>query len=329
MSISAADLRMAWATLPVAFGDQLNSYPLEVRIGANPIRVALDGQGNRHLLVPADGEKVPSDDRRTVLTLTQRDLVFGGVRLSYVDVECSEAELSAEFDELVSDVIGAVVGSPTPALQTRQVIGRWRRMFRTLASRHFTEAERVGLFAELSVLAALHRKDQSTGAAHWTGPNRDKHDFELASSCVEVKGLGPTSESIKVHGLEQLASHEDRPLTLLLVTVEQSPVGLSLSELVREVAELLDSDPHFPLQLGKTGWTVDDVASRDMRYVIAGAASIGVDERVPRIAPSSFVAGSVDEGITQVTYSVAVDALRPHAVVANLEQVAENIAAGA
>lgn len=323
MTFAGMSLDAAWSTLSPPSVNELSSLPLDGVLARGPARVALDREGHRHLLVPAGEEQIPSDQRQSVLTVIQRNLRFGPVAESFVDVSCAEAGLAAEFDDLIMDVVESISESEEPARDTVLVIGRWRRMFSSAAGHQLSEEQRVGLAAELSVLKALHEANPSVGAALWTGPDRASHDFELSSRCLEVKAYGGTSDQIQIHGLGQLGTHEERPLFLLLIQVERGDDGLTLAELVDSVRREFEGDPALAAQLAKAGWRAGDSALADVRYQIGSPVVVPVESDVPRLVPSMLSAGAVPVGVSKVRYSVEISELIPHAAELTLELLAD------
>jgi hypothetical protein len=320
-------LREAWVVLSPPTGGELSGYPLDVEFEGQPVRVALDGEGHRHLLVPAGAEVISGDQKPSVITLTQRDLSFGGVTGSFVDVRCVKGELAAEFDDFIVDVLNSINGSENPAQQTVQVIGRWRQLFKSALARGLSEQERIGLFAELTVLSAIHSLDDAIASEHWTGPDRDKHDFELPARCLEVKAVGISGANVTIHGLDQLDAHDGRDLHLVLVTVEQDPDGHTLAELVDRVRAQLGGDPEFPRKLAKARWNREDHLSQVQSYSVISACALPVDGATPRLVPSSLLGGMPPEGVSAIQYRIALEALLPLCTSPDLHSVAREATA--
>jgi hypothetical protein len=295
---------------------------MDLAFGSNPVRLALDGQGHRNLLIPAGSETIPADQRPSVLRVQQQSLSFDGSTSSYLVVCCTESELSGEFDELVLDVLESIERSQTPAQDAAHSIGRWRRLFRASRLRGLTTQERLGLFAELSVLQALLTSSSLVGSSCWTGPDQHPHDFELPGECLEVKAIGVESSAISIHGVDQLDQHGERPLTLIVCTVLSDPDGQTLHELIESVRSQLPDEPLFTQQLAKAHWSVADAGSSTESYSVAATAVVPVTSGLPRLTNGSFVAGALPEGVAKVTYQVEVGRLLEHANGTSLLDVA-------
>jgi hypothetical protein len=318
-----AQLDRAWAVLSTPTVQELSSFPLDVTSGAEPCRVALDRTGGRHLLVPAAGETVAVDSRPAVLAMAVRKLRFGGPAVQYVDVSCGEAELFAEFDDVVADVLDAVADAPKPASAAVRTVARWRRLFRNSLVRGLSRQAKLGLFAELTVLAALVDADPAFLVDMWRGPLREPHDFEAPNCCIEVKGLGVASDALVVHGLDQLGRHDGKDLVLVLVRVVEDPDGSTVTELVEQIRETVSSRADFRSRLAAAGWSSGPDRPDFDRYAVDEVLQVTVGPETPGITPDDLVTGRLPDGVRDLTYAVELAALLPLASGASLEEIAE------
>ncbi|WP_066360983.1 PD-(D/E)XK motif protein [Herbidospora mongoliensis] len=316
-------LERAWAVLILPRARELASFPLDVVCHAQPCRVAIDGAGARHLLVPASDETVSVDPRPAALSTVIRKLDFGGSTTSYVDLSCTEPGLFPEFDEVVTDVLEAVSGADLPAAAAIDAIARWRRLFRNTPLRGLSYQGKMGLFAELTVLSSLVGADPHFPVGAWRGPLREPHDFEAAARCIEVKALGQASDSIVVHGLEQLDTHDGRPLDLVLLRVTEDLDGWTVTDLVEHLRGSVASQTEFRSRLSAAGWSqqpdhpdVDRFATEEIRRIVVGPDT-------PRVVPSSLIAGSLPDGVGELTYQIDLAAVLPHSTGASLAEIAE------
>ncbi len=229
-----ARLNSAWGVLSRPGGQELSTFPLS---SSHPeIRAAVDHSGRRHLLIAGD-DSAPVEPSVGVLAIEFRQLVFGHVGRAYLDICCTDPALNIEFQEVAVDILESVVAAVEPVAEALKVIDRWRRLLRAGAA-SLRDSERIGLFAELSVLVTLNESGADVPASCWTGPLRAAHDFELTERCLEVKGIGYTSSAIRVHGFEQLAQHDGRPLHLVLASVELDPAGTTIPYLIQRLRGL-------------------------------------------------------------------------------------------
>ncbi|MFI7053297.1 PD-(D/E)XK motif protein [Streptosporangium canum] len=316
-------LERAWAVLMPPRAKELASFPLEVVCHAEPCRVAIDGMNARHLLVPTGDEDMSVDPRPAVLGTVVRKLSFGGPAVAYVDVSCAESDLFPEFDEVVIDVLEAVASARRPASAAIDAIARWRRLFRSSLLRGLSRQAKLGLFAELTVLSALAEADAGFPVNAWRGPLNEPHDFEAAVRCLEVKGLSALSESILVHGLEQLNTHDGRPLDLVLLRVVEDHDGRTVSDLVEQLRGTVASRADLRTRLSAAGWSdqpdrpdLDTFAIEEVRRIVVGPDT-------PRVAPSSLVAGSLPDGVGDLSYHIDLAAVLPFSAGASLAEIAE------
>lgn len=301
-------VRRAWGVLSAPTGDALSSYPVDMFFDGRPVRLAVDRDGHRHVMVPAGSEKIPPDQRQHVLAMKQASYAFDSVGTAYLDIVCGDTDLNAEFDDVVLDVLEGIEGSITPAGDAAATIGRWRHLFRAGMRRSLSEQQRIGLFAELALLKELVGANPELAATVWTGPDRLPHDVELDAGCIEVKGLGRESSTITIHGLDQLDTHDGKALHLVLVTVASDETGTTTHELVAQLKDSFVDGAAFLAQLAKTGWTADDPLSAITSYVIESIAVVEVDASTPRITRSSLVS-ELPDGVDEVRYSVSVPEL--------------------
>ncbi|NUW43288.1 PD-(D/E)XK motif protein [Nonomuraea rhodomycinica] len=316
-------LERAWAVLTRPRAKELVSFPLEVTCHAKPCRVALDGKGARHLLVPAGDEEVSVDPRPAVLGTVVRKLGFGGAAIAYVDVSCAESDLFPEFDEVVTDVLEAVADARRPAAAAVAAIARWRRLFRSSLLRGLSRQAKLGLFAELAVLSALVEADPGFPVDAWRGPLNEPHDFEAAVRCLEVKGVSTSGDSITVHGLDQLDTHSGRPLDLVLLRVAEDPDGRTVSDLVEQLRGAVASRVGLRTRLSAAGWSDrPDLPELDT-FAIEEVFRIAVGPDTPRLVPSSLVTGSLPDGVADIRYQIDLTALLPFSVGASLAEIAE------
>lgn len=316
-------LERAWAVLEAPRGRELSSYPVDVAFGGLPCRVALDSAGTRHVLIPVDSEPLQPDSRPSVLGLTIRRLAFGNEESNYVDLSCAEQDLFAEFDDVVADVLEAAQEAERPGSAAVRAVGRWRRLFRSRLVRGLSHQAKLGLFAELTMLSALLDTEPTLPVDLWRGPLREPHDFETPRACLEIKALGLDTDTVTIHGLAQLDTHDDKPLELVLVAVVEDPDGTTLAELVSRLRDRVHSRAELRSRLNAAGWS-DNTGAEDSEAFIAGEVRrIAITDDVPRLAASSLVAGALPNGVDELSYAVDVAALLPHATAASFREIAE------
>lgn len=317
MSWPRSALASAWGVLQRPEESALSTFPLSQPDSTVEIRAALDGQGNRHILISGSTPET-LQPRTGVLSISHMRLAFSGPAHDYLDVACTDPKLNEQFDELALDVMEACVHADRPVETALQVVERWRRLLRTVGMSGLHENERVGLFAELSVFLALGSR---ASASSWTGPLRAPHDFELEHGCLEVKGCSHGASSIWVHGADQLDEHHGRPLALVLATVERVDDGQSIADLVQQLEA---QRPHelslIRERLAAAKYNVVDGGMHDPTYALRHVTVIPVEANIPRLVGASFVAGAVPSGVGMVDYEVDIAQLRVHGTATLIDQ---------
>jgi hypothetical protein len=278
------------------------------------------------VLVPVERGDLLQAEKGAALTVEESDLVFGGAEQSFVDVGCVRADLYYEFDAVVQDIVDAVQGSSDARRATLEVVGRWRRLFGTAAVWGLTAEERRGLFAELACLQKFVAADANLTVDSWRGPLREAHDFELVSACVEVKATGTISETIRVHGLEQLEPDNGRHLYLAVLTIAEHPQGRTIPDLVADLRSVVRDRATFAARLLSAGWSDEDPGA-GARYVLGPIGVVPVSVEIPRIVRSSLTAGELPDGVGRLEYSIDRAALAPHVTIASLAELATKVVA--
>ncbi|MFB4294554.1 PD-(D/E)XK motif protein [Nonomuraea sp. ATR24] len=321
--IESTMLERAWAVLMRPRAKELAAFPLEVICHGEPCYVAVDRAGARHLLVPVGDEAVSVDAKPAVLGLVIRKLGFGGPATTYVDVSCVEFDLFPEFDEVVTDVLETVADAPRPAATAVDAIARWRRLFRSSLLRGLPHHAKVGLFAELAVLTSLVGADAGFSVDAWRGPLNEPHDFEAIGRCLEVKGMSATSDRILVHGLEQLNTHNGRPLDLVLLRVVDDPNGRTIQDLVEQLLDAVASPTDLRARLSAAGWSEQLVRSDLETFTIEEVLRVTIGPDSPRVVPSSLITGKLPDGVKGLSYQIDLAALLPFSTGASLTEIAE------
>ena len=223
------------------------------------------------------------------------------------------------FETLCRDVVAAAGEATTEAEALDRVIGRtfrWHRLLRGGGLNVLSPEEQKGLIGELRVLSWLMEGLGAKAAvASWTGPSGAPKDFELPGDCIEVKARRTAAQPhVKISNEFQLADVADHRLWLAVIAVDrvQPPLGQSLSGLVDDLsARILASNPgalmDWELHLADAGY--DPSHSYDQwRWVSSDPQYHRVVDGFPRIA------SPVPQGVSSVSYSLALSAIAPFAV---------------
>ncbi|WP_181434804.1 MULTISPECIES: PD-(D/E)XK motif protein [unclassified Curtobacterium] len=297
---SVSTLVRAWAVLVPPRIAELSSFVLDPRAGESAPRAAVDREGRRHLLVPhTDDASILVAEPNSALTTRSRSLAFGSSPLDYVDITCHDSSLRREFDQICADILEAFDedGASRAAARSAQVIGRWRRLLRTVRSRALSPEQRIGLFAELNVLRAL-ASEGLADANSWTGPEATPHDFEFDLASIEVKGVGADADHIVIHGAEQLDELDGKPLHLVIAEVHEDVGGERLADVLAE-AELAVATPSaLRAKVNKLGYSSAD---DETRFSLGQVFMVLVTPGFPRIIADDLV-GGIPDGLSRVSY---------------------------
>lgn len=275
--------------------------PVPIQVGA---RLALDADGARHLLIPTALPERGWSQFDSPLRDAVRTLVFGEHTDIYLDVRCTDAGLFEVFDELILDVLAAGAGTSDAGASIDDALQRWRAMFRAMASGGFGRERRFGLFAELQVLELCAGAVGPDVIPMWAGPLGNAHDFELPNGCLEVKAVGASSTSVKIHGFAQLEQDREVDLHLLVYLLAESQTGRTLSELIASV-EKQTGKGSLTAALNRIGYSP---SVPDDRLGVIDTFVVRIDSRVPALNRVT-VPAHVRDGIGNVEYELSLSLL--------------------
>lgn len=298
-----SELRRIWAVHAPTADGAITSHELARRLG-DPFRLATDSSGARHLLIPSTVTSGPRQFVGDSLKVSGARWVFGRTPMDFLDISCPRPDLFGVFDELIVSILDEALAASDPSGVTEDVLSRWRRLLTTRAP--LSERRAMALFAELHILDVA-----TTGRPfdpdHWRGPLNEPKDIVGPAGWIEVKAAGIRSESVTIHGLEQLDDIAGLDGTLAVVVVERDESGTDLNELADRLrARSLDPE-RFDERLAMTGYSAG-VADAGWTVVelIASEAKL-----CPRMVPSDLRA-ALPAGIQRLNYDVSISVVRSH-----------------
>ncbi|MBA3744496.1 PD-(D/E)XK motif protein [Sporichthya sp.] len=307
------ELGHSWPLLVAQSATEISTTPLGLDVGPAPIRVAVNGTGSRHLLIPVGEEDVAGDEAEGPLLLRIRTYTFGRVPAHHLDVSCARPDLFDLFDEVLADVLIAAGAEPhRPAAAAVGVVARWRTLLSTHRARRLTLVGQMAMFAELTVLDVVSR-GFDLDITWWRGPLREPHDIRLPGCALEVKALGAAATDVEIHGIKQLEEPADVPLALVLATVVEADDGATLPELAERISGRATDRGEMRRRFAAAGYSEADAPRYTERFRVAELAHVPISADVPRIVPASFGSTGAPAGIAGVTYRIAVAVLDPHA----------------
>lgn len=298
---AASDFRGAFQAIGPPSPSSGDDYRIAANVGCGYL--ARSRTGAAALLVPLDAAASGVGRRGGGFALTPvASVAFNYDGRSWIQaaavLECTEPSLIDTFFVLVGDL--------AERLRTTESIGRWAvtllwlEDWQALLVRRgvMTSEQQLGLWGELWFLSRSHKVDSL--AAGWRGPDSEAIDFFFDGVGLEIK----VSRRPHVHHLSRRQA--EAPVGgfaayLLSIWIAPEPArGISLVDLVDELISTVSDPPLFLRRLSRLGYSVQDRDQYGMKYSLLEKPLWFDVTDVPRIR-------SVDEGISEVRYTVVLD----------------------
>ncbi|MEV4940048.1 PD-(D/E)XK motif protein [Streptomyces zaomyceticus] len=311
-------LEQLWARLDVesrsAPATLMLSAELKIDTPHGPLRLGLDSDGHRHLLVPiAPDQRLETDRRSAGVHLTDRVLLAEDAPVRFADLSCRRPDLNEIFTGLVADVCTRIATEPDSGpSRIAQTLSSWRLLLSGQAAR-WTPQRMAGLFAELTVLERLLRLSPAAAVA-WLGPTGCAQDFRARDTCLEVKAsLATEGRTIRVHGINQLETPETGSLSLSWFRVVESSVrsAQSITDIMTSCRSRTNSPAVLDERLQSIGiGTESPPILSDVRFEITDERWYSVDDSFPKIVPTTFENGTSPAGVSGLEYLVDLNTVR-------------------
>ena len=200
---------------------------------------------------------------------------------------------------------------------------RWHHLLRSGRGTLLSPEEQKGLLGELFVLERflLSSIDSFSAVTAWRGPLGSPKDFGVARVAIESKARrGGATPFISITSESQLDESGVDLLFLHVVELDEAPEDASHAVTVHEVAErirtyLFPLNPsacaEYESRLSAAGYREEDDYS-DYHWLEGESRIYLVTDDFPRIA-----SGEIRSGVSNVRYSVSLDACAPFASSAN------------
>ena len=265
---------------------------LILRVAANSVEGLPEISDSRGLNVRVEGGKTGSDEAEVVLGLT-------------------DSEHRDIFDLLVRDLVGAAEQPHDEREGLVRFLARlsdWQQLLRRLGPRGLTREAQQGLWGELWTLREVVAPVAGMSGAvdGWRGPMGTDQDFELGTTCVEVKtSTAATLDRLAISGERQLEVPDDVVLILLGLSLDgRVRHGETLTEMIESVRNGASESGclHLvDLRLDLCGYERDDAdLYSEIGYTVRSLHPFRVEEGFPRI-----VSGDLRTGISDVRYLVS------------------------
>ncbi|KUL31458.1 PD-(D/E)XK motif protein [Actinoplanes awajinensis] len=299
---------------PVTGASSLSSADLMIPTSEGPLRLALDPEGRRHLLVPLPTSAAAVEDKHSSgVHLDTRVLVIDDRPVRCLDLVCRRSDLVGVFTGLVADVCLALAPDPRePGKTLARTLTSWRELFGE-DSPAWTVPRLAGLFGELLVLEEILRR-RPTASAFWVGPTGTAQDFRSDRNAIEVKtSTTMQGRVVRIHGIDQL----DPPTTGFLslvwcrVLLSKPGTGDSVPAAIARCLALGGDQPLLSLldRLKLPPLTTSELLTTT--FELGERRLFDIDEDFPRITPDRFGTRVTPAGVGGVEYLVDLDVVAP------------------
>lgn len=314
---TSEEIRSIWFTLERSFEEAregLETYRTRVELSTGPAFLGLDPSGQRHLLVPVPmSAEIREDSRSGGVQLKERVHETESGSQKYMDVLCVKPHLDGVFSVFASEVLDALIGTPEQEVQgeCRRVLEDWRELFARETGRVLGRNALAGLFAELWHLREMSRISPGS-VGYWKGPSGGRIDFTSAECGLEVKStLRRGGLIVEINGHRQL-EFPDGDLFLAVMKLEESDIGTSVPDLVRDIIEAGVDRADLGEKLLEAGYRQEDEAEyRDRLFRVVEDPVYRVDGEFPRIVSDTFASGDLPAGVLSISYLIDLSGSEP------------------
>ena len=180
----------------------------------------------------------------------------------------------------------------------------WWKKWKSLLGNTIVDKAPYSVLCELYSLKRVYASDSS---AIWTGSKAGTHDIETDTRSYEVKStIRRYGASITISGQFQLLT--PKPLELYFFRVEETPRGMSINEMVKDLVEEGYDKGLLEQQLSSQGYELGSSA-RERHFNILENRIYPIDDDFPKITEASFKNDKIPSGITQIVYTVDLEGL--------------------
>ena len=176
----------------------------------------------------------------------------------------------------------------------------WRRCFENDDQFILSFPEQLGLFGELTYIEKLFINKVSAEEilTSWKGPDGGLHDFLLQNNIYEVKTFLNKNKKIRISNIEQLNYKIYQNLYLVCVELEESNIGLNVSNLVQkfkaEIFSKKNNANKFEDKLSSYGYFEYQSNKYTRSFLVKNIFEYFVTQDFPTILPENLLAGVED-----------------------------------
>lgn len=180
----------------------------------------------------------------------------------------------------------------------------WWKKWKELVGNGIKERAVYSIIAEMRV---LEHKLQTDPSAEWAATRMGSHDIECDKESSEVKSTCKRyGAEINIAGQHQLI--HNKPLYLYFLRMEESLEGVSVNDMKQRLIAAGYDSGRLEIELQHQGLELG-ASIRDRKFKILEKRKYVVDETFPCITRESFKDKCLPAGITQIVYTVDLDAL--------------------
>lgn len=258
-----------------------------------------DGYG---VAIPVDSEMEVAENFNSCKFRTGL-LSIDGNPSNYLMLISAFEEYRYEFASLCAELVSPGENGKDRKALLECPLNWWKR-WKELVGNDIKDRAIYSIVAELLVLEHKLATDPS---AEWAATRMGSHDIECAKESGEVKSTCKRyGAEITIAGQHQLV--HTKPLYLYFLRMEESQEGISINDMKTRLIQAGYNPGKIELELQQQG--LERGASiRNLKYKVLEKRKYVVDESFPCITRESFKNNQPPAGITQIIYTVDLDAI--------------------
>lgn len=258
-----------------------------------------DGYG---VAIPVDSEMEVAENFNSCKFRTGL-LSIDGNPSNYLMLISAFEEYRYEFASLCAELVSPGENGKERKALLECPLNWWKR-WKELVGNDIKDRAIYSIIAELLVLEHKLATDPS---AEWAATRMGSHDIECAKESGEVKSTCKRyGAEITIAGQHQLI--HTKPLYLYFLRMEESLEGISINDMKARLIQAGYNPGKIELELQQQG--LEHGASiRNLKYKVLEKRKYVVDESFPCITRESFKNNQPPAGITQIIYTVDLDAI--------------------
>jgi hypothetical protein len=220
-------------------------------------------------------------------------------------LESSIETLRNEFAVVCAQMVTPGVDGTERSALVADPAGWWERWRHLLGNAVVSQT----IYGTLGELLAFERLLAYGRQVEWRGPLGGTVDLLTPEAGYEVKSTVSRYDSrIHVSGQFQLALADSRPLSLIHYRFEPGPSGESVNTACARLVAAGISPSQLDGLLDRCGLEAG-CSARNETFNVLESRLFPVDGTFPRITPSSFVGGTLPQGVVHVEYQVDLSGL--------------------